>query len=395
MSRSPNLASERGAVLIQTALAGLVLLGLGTFVVDYGVLWVGRHQAQNAADAGAIAGAIARAYDDFNDPPDPGGVADTNASALVEKNVVWGASSPPVTFFACPPDVGAPQRCVRVEVYRNGAHESALLPRWFAPLLGVASHGVKATATAQVLIPKATNCVRPWAIPDKWIEGSVPMDRTFSRYDPAGALLPNPDVYDPPSSISAGLGALQFAASNANLGDLGSFVPLTFYTAVSDPIVSGWLVPLNLDPCNGQEIAVGEQIPISGVSPTGADFEVLVGQDPSASWNAATRRIDGSCAPVCAKISPRLVPIAVFDVELFQFRQASTDPNKWNMCLARRPCQPCPGGAPCVSIVNIVGFFIFDGAPSGYLTSYPGVIPRDAPVLTAQSSFLKATTLVR
>ncbi len=52
--RIPNLATERGAVLIHTAIAALVLVGFGTFVVDYGVFWVARHQAQNAADAGRM-----------------------------------------------------------------------------------------------------------------------------------------------------------------------------------------------------------------------------------------------------------------------------------------------------------------------------------------------------
>ena len=51
MSRIPNLASERGAILINTFLALLVLFGIATYVVDFGVLWMGRHQAQNAADA--------------------------------------------------------------------------------------------------------------------------------------------------------------------------------------------------------------------------------------------------------------------------------------------------------------------------------------------------------
>ena len=39
------------------------------FVVDYGAFWVSRNQAQNAADAGALAGATARLYDDTTSPP--------------------------------------------------------------------------------------------------------------------------------------------------------------------------------------------------------------------------------------------------------------------------------------------------------------------------------------
>src|SRR5213592_3728908 len=60
---------ERGAVLIQVAISILALTAFTTFVVDYGVLWVARGQAQNAADAGALAGATARAFDDVADPP--------------------------------------------------------------------------------------------------------------------------------------------------------------------------------------------------------------------------------------------------------------------------------------------------------------------------------------
>jgi uncharacterized membrane protein len=46
-----------------------MLTALTAFVVDYGVLWVARRQAQNAADAGALAGATALAFDDVNYPP--------------------------------------------------------------------------------------------------------------------------------------------------------------------------------------------------------------------------------------------------------------------------------------------------------------------------------------
>ena len=59
------VSDERGAVLVQVAIAILVLTAMATFVVDHGVLWVSRGQAQNAADAGALSGAIARAYDDL------------------------------------------------------------------------------------------------------------------------------------------------------------------------------------------------------------------------------------------------------------------------------------------------------------------------------------------
>ena len=55
MDRRPAIKDDRGAVLIYVALVILVLMAFTTFVSDYGLLWVSRRQAQNAADAGALA----------------------------------------------------------------------------------------------------------------------------------------------------------------------------------------------------------------------------------------------------------------------------------------------------------------------------------------------------
>jgi hypothetical protein len=403
MSRIPNLASERGAVFVQTAIAAVVLLGFGTFVVDYGVLWVARHQAQNAADAGALAGALARAYDDFFDNVgDSNGATDLNATVVAATNLVFGVPATPVVpplDLSCPPEVGASGHCVTVEVYRNGEFLSARLPTWFGPVLGITSQGVKATATARVVIPNATDCLRPWAIPDQWTEGHAGPD--FQKYGPGGTPLGTQDVYDPPSPSGPGTG-LRFATSNTVPNDFGLSVSRTPYTDFrTDLIERGWVVPLeppsstyadSLAGCNGRQVTVGDQIPIrdSGAL-LSSDFDGLYSQDPSASWNAISRTIDASCAPrSCAPprpFSPRLVAIAVFDVDVFQRRRAMDD---WSAC--------DPPGVPCVSVVNIVGFFIDDAAGSGgHLTSYPGLVPLPAefPKLTAESSFLKAITLVR
>src|SRR5687767_10703838 len=64
--------SEGGAILIQVAIASVVLIAFTSFVVDYGILWVSRREAQNAADAGAMAGAVALAFDNFTDRTDTG-----------------------------------------------------------------------------------------------------------------------------------------------------------------------------------------------------------------------------------------------------------------------------------------------------------------------------------
>ena len=63
MTRAQHIRqSERGAILVHVAAALMMLIALSAFAVDFGLFWLGRGQAQNSADAGAIAGAIGLAY---------------------------------------------------------------------------------------------------------------------------------------------------------------------------------------------------------------------------------------------------------------------------------------------------------------------------------------------
>ena len=80
-------SSERGAVVIQVAVCLLGLLAFTSFVVDYGVLWTSRGQAQTAADAGALAGAISLAYEPGTDSANN---AKLKASEVAKQNLVWG-----------------------------------------------------------------------------------------------------------------------------------------------------------------------------------------------------------------------------------------------------------------------------------------------------------------
>ena len=103
-----------------------MLLAFSAFVLDYGVMWTARRQAQNAADAGALAGATARGYDDYDDPPDSGGIVPQIASNVAAANLIWNQPGTTVVTFDCP--AGVTGRCVRVDVYRNGENGSSSLP---------------------------------------------------------------------------------------------------------------------------------------------------------------------------------------------------------------------------------------------------------------------------
>jgi Flp pilus assembly protein TadG len=76
-----RLRSERGVSLIQVAISIAVLTGFTAFVVDHGLMLFARGQAQNVADAAAIAGVTARVMDEPGD-------ADPAANGVTEKNIL-------------------------------------------------------------------------------------------------------------------------------------------------------------------------------------------------------------------------------------------------------------------------------------------------------------------
>ena len=181
LSTMRHVSSERGAILINTALTLLVWFGIATFVVDYGVMWVSRHQAQNAADAAALSGAIARAYDDFDDPPDPIGRTAIAATSIANANPVWNAGA-----TSSPCRSRARRKCWRRVAAcawtctATGKTEARRCRCGSGKCLASGHRGAKATASAQAMIANGTDCLRPWAIPDAWTEGSIPAPRRAS-----------------------------------------------------------------------------------------------------------------------------------------------------------------------------------------------------------------------
>jgi len=332
-----NAASERGAVLVHVAVALVGLIALTTFVVDYGIMWVGRAQAQTAADAGALSGALALAFDSGTDFA----AAKTKAQKTAQANAVFG-SAPDVQLAditipltPCPPGApGAPDSCVRVNVYRNQARGNGL-PVLFGGLVGVTSQGVRATATAQVLVGDKADCVKPFAIPDKWTEIN-PTPKPWAATDEFNAYtkqgnnyvpVVNPDIYQAPTQGSPGTGYTL-------PGDLG--LPVTLKAGnPNDSIQPGWFYPVRVKPtdtgatdynwnianCNTRPIGPGTQLePENGnmVGPTKQGIQDLIALDPNAHWDTATKKIVGGCmaAATCAR-SPRLGAVAAFDPFLY------------------------------------------------------------------------------
>src|SRR4051812_37960644 len=164
---------ERGMSLVFVGGSLMAFLTATTLAIDVGMFMTARSQAQNSADAGALAGATALAFNDFNDRSS-GGAAVQSAVNTAKGNAVIAAVpsvlSGDVTFPIGPS--GASNR-VKVNVFRT-APRSNPIPTLIGPLFGVPTVGVSATATAEASPANAIRCVKPFTIPDKWTENRNP-----------------------------------------------------------------------------------------------------------------------------------------------------------------------------------------------------------------------------
>jgi Flp pilus assembly protein TadG len=411
--------SERGAILIHVAIGMIVMIGFLTFVVDYGVMWVGRGQAQNSADAGALAGAISMAFD-ANGWTDrtPTGPARTAARQMAVSNFVIGQVPSVImasdVYFTdqpadmCPADANGNTPCIRVDVYRNQARGNAL-PTIFGVAFGITAHGVRATATARVAIADSSNCMKPWAIPDKWIDNydiTIPIetnppawteDDTFDLHEGNNntgppLLPPDADVYVPPSTSGPGSGFTVAA-------DLGTRVVLK-QGGPSSSLSPGVFHPIrlprydggsqggadyreNISTCTGLPVSIGDTLQSENgnmIGPTRQGVNDLIAQDPNAQWDSGSDSVINSCAtatPSCGT-SPRVVPIPVFDTATYYTTKRQ--------------------GIPEFVVVNILGFFIdrMQGNDVvGYITEAPGTVRSATAPIDPSASFLAQIQLIR
>jgi hypothetical protein len=170
----------------------------------------------------------------------------------------------------------------------------------------------------------------------------------------------------------------------------------------------GWFQPVDLSPaedstcidngadcyeaaintCAGGTWKIGDFVPKETgnmVGPTAHGTQLLIESDPGADWDPGQKRVIGSCANpsnyTCATpgltMSPRIVPLPVFDLELYM---ATGGP-----------------GQGTIKIVNILGFFVdrMDGNDViGYLIRKKGLHVPGAGVPIG-ASFMSTIHLIR
>ena len=401
--------SERGAVLVHVALAIIALVAFTTFVVDYGVLYASRRQAQNVADAAALAGAVAFGFDSTDTTTS--GPAYLSAQSMIQSHRVWGQVPVADVTFVCPP--GETGTCIRVDVFRNQARGNPL-PTFFGKLVGLVDQDIRATATAKVAIGNATDCLKPWGVIDKWAEYQPtvqPWDNAsiFHKYinqgpnsgDPDPTLVP-PDNYVPPTTSGPGTGFAPYDANHNFTNDYGRQIELKVGDQTDFEYASGWFAPLNLfdsrggndyleniKGCVGVTYKIGDELDIltnpgQKVGPTRQgvedDIDSIVLQDPNAVWSSTPNNGAGGVINSAFAVSPRIVAVPLVDPDWMAMTQKN--------------------GLTKVKIVNIMGFFVegYDQptkAVVGRLMTLPGMQTAGPEPIGGQSAFMQAIVLIR
>jgi hypothetical protein len=230
----------------------------------------------------------------------------------------------------------------------------------------------------------ASVCVKPWAIPDKWIDNhdeTEPIDQiwtlddTFETVGADGNPLPDADadVYRQTSS-SAGPGTgfsssdvgqrVWLKVKDAGIAIQGGFFAVDIGGAGGGAdayrtAIATWMC----DPAAPDFVHMGDVLPVLKGDlhgPTIQGVLDLISQDPNAYWDDAARTVAGSCAneaTPCGPYSPRLAAVAAFDPAEFEFEQLNNAP-----------------GPLRVRVSNIVGVFV-EGYFNGYVLGRLALIP--------------------
>jgi hypothetical protein len=332
------------------------LVGMAALAVDLGILLAARTEAQRAADAGALSGALSLWEAKNNEER-----AKEKAIEVANANLVHGDAN---NVLLGDVDVDMAISRVRVRILRTAARTSAIA-NIFARMLGIETSDISAQAAAHMAPSNGVNCPLPIVLVDRWWE------------TPGGALAnqlgdewnPEVDVYN--------AGPLQ-AMPGSNMEQTGYGEPdrgriLRLYSgSPGDNPLPGWSYLLELNDPGGDVVRswikgcddpstvfeYGMQVEIKTgmtVGPVDQGFTHgdnaqggpgLITQDPTAYWGTSANSPDGGCV----------------------FRPGQVDVNGEHLCVSSPRIKPAflisptdvpmsPGNA-MVTLRNFVGLYV-------------------------------------
>jgi hypothetical protein len=190
----------------------------------------------------------------------------------------------------------------------------------FGQFFGVPTVNIEATAVAEASPANTMTCVKPFMIPDKWIEKQTPAwdpDDEYDKYDKHKNPLANPDVYILNGDTRTGYSYKDDIGRELTLrAGSGDNIFSSFYFSWKMPgDTGGDFYRENIANCNQSRIVRGTKIiqePGNMVGPTIQGIEELIAKDPDAYWDTGCNCVKGS---KFTGQSPRLFPIPLYDPE--------------------------------------------------------------------------------
>jgi Flp pilus assembly protein TadG len=287
---------ERGMSFVFIGMGFMSFLAASTLAIDVGMLMTARTQAQTAADAGALAGAVALAYNSATNFSSSG-PAVQGALSAARSDLVMGQQvsiqSGDVTFLP-DPATGNTTR-VQVTVYRSSVRGNPV-PTMIGRIFGISSADISATAVAEAIPANASNCVKPFAIPDKWTEKQTAPWDTSDSFN--AAILPptfSPDVY------KTVLDATYTGYKRSNVGLQINMLPATGQIQASQYYALDFSGSYqgNIENCAAAKVTIGDKIaalPLNN-SQTYSGVQALINRDPGAYWDTANNKVVSGIRP--------------------------------------------------------------------------------------------------
>jgi hypothetical protein len=372
---------ERGMTFIYVGMSFMTFMAATTLAIDVGMFMTARTQAQNAADAGAMSGAVALLFNDYDNRSSSGPAVQSAMNAALANKVMRNSVSVKTSDVTFPVGPTGENNRVRVEVYRTAERENAV-PTLIASIFGVDNADIVADAIAEVSPATHVGCVKPFMIPDRWTEiqtGPWDPNDTFEMFDNHGNLLPNRDIYngDLNSPLYTGYKPNRDKGMELMLraGTGNNIEPTMYFSWKMPGPIGADFYEENISGCNDSMIDPGHmaiQEPGNMMGPTTTGVESLINQDPYARW-------DTGCS--CVKDSkfshsPRIFPIPLYDPVYYAQGKAN-------------------GRNADFKIANFLGFFVtrlVGNNVYGRVTPITGVVKKGAPQQT--NAFAKAIRLV-
>jgi Flp pilus assembly protein TadG len=312
-----RLQEERGAVAVIVAVAMVPLLGFVAIAVDVGALYSEKAQLQNGADAAALA--IAQACGSSGCmTAATRSAAQSGVATLVNANANDGTAT-----LATPTFPTANSVTVTVAA-RDGTAAPGRLALVFAPVLGIDTAAVSATATVAWGSPSYGPSVLPLAFAPcvfalHGTDGTVQLIRTHGSDDlsasctstsPSGQALPGGFGWlaDPTNTCKADVASSLLAPMQS---DTGNSLPANCETVLMRNAGKTVILPVYSDKSGSGS---GGRYTVKGW----AAFELLGWRFPSSSYNNNNNAYPSntSCTGNCTGLIGRFVKFVTLDDSL-------------------------------------------------------------------------------